>query len=153
MNDTGRYVWSTCWLVQTSALWLMVYMNVLSVGTLPAVPLLHWIGTACVRVINAMLGLLSHCTKSGLMHAQVPQRYKLPAQEIIDVALQAVPSVPAQQAPFRPVDFKWTVARLAMSLLTGLASSGPAGAAWAAKAGSDIAALMAQTPVLQRVLR
>ena len=84
---------------------------------------------------------------------QVPQRYKLPAHDIIDVALQAPSSAPAQQAPFRPVDFKWTVARLAMSLLTCLASSGPAGAAWAAKASSDIAALMARSPVLQRVLR
>ncbi len=87
------------------------------------------------------------------MPVQVPQRYKLPAQDTIDVALQVAPPAPAQQAPFRPVDFKWTVARLAMSLLTGLASSGPAGAAWAAKAGSNIAALMSRSPVLQRVLR
>ncbi len=84
---------------------------------------------------------------------QVPQRYKLPAHDIIDLALQAPSLATAQQAPFRPVDFKWTVARLAMSLLTGLASSGPAGAAWAAKAGKDIAAIMARSPVLQRVLR
>jgi len=40
-----------------------------------------------------------------------------------------------------------------MSLLTGLVSSGPAGAAWAAKAGNAIAAIMSRSRNLQRVLR
>ena len=96
---------------------------------------------------------LKRCTERDGVPVQVPQRYRLPEQDIIDVALQPAPSAPAQPAQFRPVDFKWTVARLAMSLLTGLASSGPAGAAWAAKAGNDVAAIMSSSPVLQRVLR
>ena len=51
------------------------------------------------------------------------------------------------------MDFKWTVARLALTLLTELASSGPAGAAWAAKIGADASNVIARSPVLQRVLR
>ena len=84
---------------------------------------------------------------------QVPQRYKQPVQEIIGIAAPTVQPAPAQQMPFRRVDFKWMVARLALTLLTELASSGPAGAAWAAKAGADAAVVIGRSHVLQRVLR
>ena len=85
--------------------------------------------------------------------SQVPQRYKQLVQDIIRIAAPAMQLAPAQQAPFRQVDFKWTVARLALTLLTELASSGPAGAAWAAKAGADAALVIGRSHVLQRVLR
>ena len=80
--------------------------------------------------------------------SQVPQRYKQLVQDIIRIAAPAMQLAPAQQAPFRQVDFKWTVARLALTLLTELA-----GAAWAAKAGADAALVIGRSHVLQRVLR
>ena len=95
---------------------------------------------------------LCKSVRQGLL-LQVPQRYKQPVQDIIGVAAPAAQPAPAQQAPFRRVDFKWTVARLALTLLTELASSGPAGAAWAAKAGADAAVVIGRSHVLQRVLR
>lgn len=51
------------------------------------------------------------------------------------------------------MDFKWTVARLALALLMALAGSGPAGAAWAAKIGAGAVAVISRLHVLQRVLR
>ena len=60
--------------------------------------------------------------------------------------------VPAEQPPFRPVDFKWKVAKLALRMLSALGSSGPAGSAWAAKGCNATAAVISHSPVLQRVL-
>lgn len=83
---------------------------------------------------------------------QVPQRYKPPAQDIIEVAMPAQQPALALQPPFRPVDFKWAVAKLALGMLGALGRSGLTGAAWAAKGGNAVAAVISRSPVLQLVL-